>query len=108
MEVYTFGQHVGSDDDVIVVAPLFFVFCIEIGTYRFTQTVSVSGTYREDIVTVQTLFQVFLQIVDGIHTFAEHNQLAFQILFLVEKLVLQHIDEEIQLGVGFDCLPTLA
>ena len=84
MQVDTLGQHVGGDDDVIIVAPFFFVFSIEVGLYGLAKAIAVLGTDGKDVAAVQPLFQFLFQIVDGVDTLAEHHQFAFEVLALVE------------------------
>ena len=108
MQVDALGQHIGSDDDVIVVAPFFLILCVKVGFDGVAQTVATLGANGKNVAAMQALFQLLFQIIDGIHTFAEHHELAAWVLLLVEQFALQHGDEEFQFGVGFHFLPSLA
>ena len=43
MQVDALGQHIGSDDDVIVVAPFFLILCVKVGFDGVAQTVATFG-----------------------------------------------------------------
>ena len=73
VQVHAFGQHIGCNHDVVVVTPLFFVLGIEVGLNRFLKSLAVFGAHGQNVLTMQTLFQLFFQIVDGIDAFAEHH-----------------------------------
>ena len=73
VQVHAFGQHIGCNHDVVVVTPLFFVLGIEVSLNRFLKSLAVFGAHGQNVLTMQTLFQLFFQIVDGIHAFAEHH-----------------------------------
>ena len=108
VQVDALGQHVASDDDIVVVAVLALIVGIEVGADVLPLALSVAGTYREDVGAMQPLAQLFGQVVDGVHTLAEDHQLALLVALRVEELALQHLDEEVQFGVGIHLVPPLA
>ena len=84
MQVDALGQHIRSDDNVIVVVPFFLILCVKVGFDGVAQTVATFGANGKNVAAIQALFQLLFQIIDGIYAFAEHHELAARVLFLVE------------------------
>ena len=43
MQVDALGQHIGGDDDIIVVVPFFLILCIKVGFDGVAQTIATFG-----------------------------------------------------------------
>ena len=75
MQVDTLGKHIGSDDDVVIIA-LFGIVGVEALANHLLPGIAVAGANIQDVLTVQAVLQLLGEIVHRIDTLRENDQLA--------------------------------
>ena len=104
VQIDTFGQHIGGDDDVVPHGVAGIVG-IEVLFDGLPQPVAVGGSDHQHVGTSQLLGEPFVQIGKGIDTFREQHQFACRIDGPVEKDLDEVVAELVELRVVVLFLP---
>ena len=106
MQVNTFGQHFGGNDDVYVILLTFGIVSIEVGLDNGHHFIAIA-TFDGNCAWIAVLFQSIQQIVGGLFTLRKNNQFALVVLCFVKKLVVQIFKEHFQLGIVIYLIPPI-